>query len=188
MDAYDTIARKFQDTLETIALSVDQLAPSIESAGTTLASALLNDGKILVCGLGPDAALAQLLASHLLTPCATERPALPALMLTPDSYEDSFSRQLRALGGPADALVCINSGGAAPALARVTALAQDRNMPVVLLSNEADRALLDSLTPQDTGICVTSAQRDRTIEIHTMIMHCLCTLVERTLFGHFTDD
>jgi len=85
MDYYQIIANNFQATIETIALSVDQLAEPIAQASQLMTQALLEDHKILACGNGADAALAQLFTCNLLNHFARERPALPALTLAGDS-------------------------------------------------------------------------------------------------------
>ena len=120
MDYYQIIAESFQSTIETIALSVDQLAGPIENGCQLMTQALLEDRKIVACGNGVDAALAQLFTSNLLSRFEHERPALPALTLGGDGasltaivqssgVNDIFSRQVRALGQPGDVLLCISS-------------------------------------------------------------------------------
>ncbi len=59
MDYYQIISNNFQDTIETIALSVDALAEPVGSASELMVQALLADRKIIACGNGVDATLAQ---------------------------------------------------------------------------------------------------------------------------------
>lgn len=199
MDAYDTIALQFQNTIETIAMSVDALAPAISAGGTLMAQTLLDDRKIVACGNGPDAALAQLFVAHLLSRFETERPALPAFALGCESTaasaiiqttgtNDVFSRPLRALGTDGDILLCIASSEAATNLIRAVQAAHDRNMAVVLLSNSEERELENLLDDGDVAMHVPSNHAGRVLEMHTMVIHCLCTLIEHTLFGHYPQD
>lgn len=199
MDAYDTISRQFQDTIETIAMSVDALAPSISAGSASMAQTLLNGGKILACGNGPDAALAQLFVGHLLSRYETERPALPALALGCDSTaasaitqvngsNDVFSRPLRALGNEGDTLLCLASALGATNLIRAVQAAHERNMTVVLLSNTGERELENLLDSGDIAVHVPSDNAGRVLEMHTMLIHSLCTLIEHTLFGHYPQD
>jgi len=67
MNEYDLIANHFADTLQSVAEQVDSLAPAIEATGSLMAETLLRDGKLILCGLGPDAAAAQLLATYLIS-------------------------------------------------------------------------------------------------------------------------
>ena len=84
MDYYDIIAGNFQAALESVAMSVDELAGPIERGSRLVAQALLADRRVFACGNGPDAALAQLFASHLLGQLEQERPSLPAIALACD--------------------------------------------------------------------------------------------------------
>lgn len=199
MDAYDTISSQFQNTIETIAMSVDALAPGINAGSALMAQALLNDRKIVACGNGPDAAMATLFSGHLLSRYETERPALPAIALGSDSaaasaiitdsgINDVFSRPLRALGSPGDVLLCITSTGAPANLLRAVQAAHERNMAVVLMSNSGERELSNLLDSDDVVIQVPSEHTGRVLEMHTMILHCLCTLIEHTLFGNYNAD
>ena len=83
MDHYKIIAENFQNTIETIAMSVDTLAGTIEKGSQLMVEALLSDRKIIACGNGVDGALAQLFTCILLDRFEADRPALPALTLGP---------------------------------------------------------------------------------------------------------
>ncbi len=74
-DDYQIIATSFQRVIETVAMAVDDLAAPIARAVGLLTGCLLQDGKIIVCGNGVDASLAQLLSSNLLGCFGPPRPA-----------------------------------------------------------------------------------------------------------------
>ena len=80
MDHYQIIAGNFQSTIQTIAESVDALAEPVGLASTLMVNALLQD-KIIACGNGVDATLAQLFTCNLISRFEHDRPALPALAL-----------------------------------------------------------------------------------------------------------
>lgn len=199
MDSYQTIAGHFQGTVETIVNSVDDLAEPIANASQLLAGALLGDRKIIACGNGADSALAQLFASHLLGRYETERPALPALALGGDctgasaithssGSNDIFSRPLRALGQDGDVLLCINSSTGASNLLRAMQAAHERNMAVVLMSNPLDGELGNLIEPEDVELRVTTDHPGRIVELHTMIIHCFCELIDQSLFGAYSQE
>ena len=193
MDYYQLIASNFQATIEVLAMSVDDLAEPIAQGSQLMSEALLADRKILCCGNGADAALAQLLACSLLDQYERERPALPALSLAADSasvtaigdslgIEEIFSRQVRALGQPGDILVCINSNPSTPRnLQQAFGAAAEREMQTLVISagEPADTAG----NPDMVTIGAGTGTRHRTIEIQTMIIHCLCELLDQHLFG-----
>ena len=195
MDYYQIIAERFQGTLESVALSVDQLAGPVGQASELLTASLLADRSIMICGTGADAALAQLFTTCLLGGLEHERPALPALNISADGASltaigDSegqgqrYSRQLQALGPTGDTLLLINSGNAGSAQAQALSAAVERDMQAVLLTHAGD-ALLPAAQPA-TGatISVNAHQRGRVIEIHTMVLLALGQLIEVSLFGH----
>lgn len=199
MDYYRIIAENFQSTIETIALSVDNLADPIERGSELLSRALLEDRKIIACGNGVDAALAQLFASNLLSRFEHERPALPALALGGDGasvtaiahangLNEIFSRQIRALGQPGDILLCISSSVGASNLLRAVQAAHERNMGVVALSNVNNAEISTLLQAEDVELRVNATRQPRTVEIHTMAIHCLCELVDHNLFGSYSQD
>jgi phosphoheptose isomerase len=199
MDYYQIISRNFQTTIETIALSVDSLAAPIELASQLMVGALLDDRKIIACGNGVDGALAQLFTINLMSRFEHDRPALPALTLGTDGYSvtaiaqssnvnDIYSRQLRALGQVGDVLLCINSGGPASQLLRAVQAAHEREMRVVALSNTADNELGNLLQAGDVEIRCEAPRQPHIVELNTMTIHCLCELIEHSLFGNYEQD
>jgi phosphoheptose isomerase len=194
MDYYKIIADNFKRTIETIALSVDDLAGKIERGSQLMADALLADRKIIACGNGVDAALAQLFVCNLVNRFEDDRPALPALTLGADhasitgitqdaSQNEIFSRQLRALGHEGDVLLCINSSEGANNLARAVRMGQERNMGIILMSNSLDDELGLLIRPEDVELRIHASRRARIVEMHTMAIHSFCELIEHSLFG-----
>jgi len=199
VDHYLLISDNFQDTIETIALSVDALANPISEASQLLVDTLLRDGKIISCGNGADGALAQLFACNLLNRFEHDRPALPALALNSDGasllgiaqgggLNDTFSRQVRALGQPGDTLLCISSGGDATNLLRAIQAAHERDLTVVALLHGGDAELGSLLQQEDVRIAVDHPRRARVVEMHTMVLQCLCQLIDHSLFGAYSQD
>jgi phosphoheptose isomerase len=196
MDYYQNIAENFQSTIEGISLSVDELAGPIAQASQLMVQALLEDRKIVACGNGVDAALAQLFASLLLSRFERERPALPALSLSGEGaaltaishssgFNEVFSRQLRALGQSGDVLLCISSGGGANNLLRAVQAAHARNMKVVALSNAGDPELGTLIRAEDVVLRIDAARQPRVVELQVMALNCLCELIDHSLFGSY---
>lgn len=111
MDMQHRIRQLFQASIETKQQALEVLPPYIEQASLVMVNALLNEGKILSCGNGGSAGDAQHFSSELLNRFERERPSLPAVALTTDSstitsiandysYNEVFSKQIRALGRP----------------------------------------------------------------------------------------
>jgi len=195
MQYYSVIAGNFQDTIEAMAMSVDALAVPIEDASALIADCLLNDHKVLACGNGADAALAQLFACSLLGQHERDRPALPAIALSTNGanlsaiglnsgINDIYSRQLRALGQAGDVLLCLSSAEGDTSLLRAIQAARDRNMVVTALSNTRNGELGALLGDGDVQMCIEAPRPARVREIQTAILHCICELVDRRLFGN----
>lgn len=198
-DDYQIIADNFQDIIHTIALAVDDLAAPIQDAVSLITATLLQEGKIIICGNGVDASVAQLLSSNLLGCFEQDRPALPALVLGCDSagagaiasrqgFDDIFSRQVKALGQPGDLLLCISSGSGASNVLHAVQAAMERNMSVLALSNPADPELTDILANTGVVINCNAPRRPRVVELHTMVIHLLCELTDHSLFGNYNGN
>ena len=168
-------------------------------APPAMGEALLADRKIIACGNGVDAALAQLFVCNLLNRFEDDRPALPALTLGGDfasitgiaqevSHNEIFSRQLRALGHAGDVLLCINSSEGANNLARAVRTGQERNMGIIVMSNSLDDELSLLMRPEDVELRIHASRRARIVELHTMAIHSFCELIEHSLFGTYNPD
>ena len=199
MAYYQIIADNFQSTIETITMSADDLATTIERGSQLMARALVAEGKIIACGNGVDAALAQLFTCNLLNRFEQDRPALPALSLAADNasltaiaqagaYNDIFSRQLRALGQPGDVLLCINSADGASNLLRAVSAAQERNMGVIVMTHMHDNTLGAVMRPEDVALQVNATRQARVVELHTMAIHNFCELIDHSLFGSYHQE
>jgi phosphoheptose isomerase len=199
MGYYQIIADNFQSTIEMIAMSADDLATTIERGSQLMARALLAERKIITCGNGVDAALAQLFTCNLLSRFEQDRPALPAISLVADNasltaiaqagaYNDIFSRQLRALGQAGDVLLCINSAEGASNLLRAVRAAQERDMGVIVMTHMRDNVLGAVMRPEDVALQVNATRQARLVEMHTMAIHNFCELIDHSLFGSYHQE
>jgi phosphoheptose isomerase len=196
MDNYETIAGGFQEIIELISISVDQLEGPLQRAATMSTDALLAEHKILCCGNGPGAAVAQLFSIGLVHRFEQERPALPAYCLSSDGgvlsalatsigNQEIYARQVRALGQAGDILLGVAAGGNNSSIIQAIRAAHDREMGVVILSGGDCADISSLLLEEDIQIHVPSGSAARVIELQTMIVHCLCKLIDQALFGSY---
>ena len=194
MDMQSRIRRLFQASIDTKQQAMDILAPHIEQASLVMVNALLNEGKMLACGNGGSAGDAQHFSSELLNRFERERPSLPAIALTTDSstltsiandysYNEVFSKQIRALGQPGDVLLAISTSGNSANVIQAIQAAHDREMIVVAMTGRDGGGMASLLLPEDVEIRVPSTVTARIQEVHLLAIHCLCDLIDSQLFG-----
>ena len=194
MDPVTRVREHFAESIATKQAAVDVISESIAVAGELMGQALLNDGKILSCGNGGSAGDAQHFSSELLNRFERERPGLPAMALTTDAstitsisndyaYEEIFSKQIRALGKPEDILLAISTSGNSENVCRAIAAAHERGMKVVALSGRDGGRMAELFAEGDVEIRVPATRTARIQEVHLVIIHALCDLIDTALLG-----
>lgn len=194
MDYTERVQQIFADSIEVKTQSVFMLADLIASAASLLSDSLLNGHKVLSCGNGGSAADAQHFSAEMLNRFEMERPALPAIALTTDTstltsiandyhYDEIFSKQVRALGQSGDILLAITTSGGSPNIVSAIEAAHERDLNVILLSGKDGGVAAATLSETDIELRVPSESTARIQEIHLIIIHCLCDLVDKKLFG-----
>lgn len=188
------VAAHFNDsaTLKLSASSV--MAAPIVRGATLMADALAAGGKVLACGNGGSAADSQHFAAELINRFERERAPLAAIALTTDTstltsiandyaYEQVFAKQIRALGRRDDVLLAIStSGNSANVVAGMT-MAREVGIPVVALTGNGGGKMAAMLGDRDVHLCVPHKVTARIQEVHLLVLHCLCDLIDQRLFG-----
>lgn len=194
MDAEARVREHFRESIATKQAAMDELCPAVSAAGRLMSNALLDDAKILSCGNGGSAGDSQHFSSELLNRFEMERPGLPAIALTTDtstltsiandySYEDIFSKQIRALGRQNDVLLAISTSGNSENVCRAMVAAHERAMHVVALTGRDGGRMAALLQGNDVEIRVPATRTARIQEVHLLVIHCLCDLIDMTLLG-----
>ena len=194
MNAETRIEALFNASIAVKQASVGALKSPIAKAAGLIIQALKNDGKILTCGNGGSAADAQHLSSELLNRFERDRRGLAAVALTTDSstltsiandyaYEQIFSKQILALGNKPDVLVAITTSGNSANICAAIEAAHQKDMAVIALSGKDGGRLPALLHDDDIEIRVPSQSTARVQEVHLLVLHCLCDLIERQTFA-----
>lgn len=194
MSHQERIIRQFTQHQETIEKSVIRLSDRIEQAAIILGQCLLSDGKIISCGNGGSSSEAQHFSSELLNRFERDRPGLPAIALTGDvaaltsiandyEFEEIFAKPIRALGHANDVLVIYTTSGNSKNLLRAVSAAHDRDMTILAMTGKDGGPLSPLLRESDVEIRVPSDSTARIQEVHLVITHCLCDLIDLQLFG-----
>lgn len=190
----ERIRTLFADSMETKAQAAEVLPEPIAAAGQRMVDSLLNGGKVLSCGNGGSAGDAQHFSSELLNRFERERPSLPAVALTTDSstltsiandysYNEIYSKQVRALGNAGDILLGISTSGNSANVIQGIQAAHDREMVIVALTGRDGGKIAPLLSGDDVELRVPAESTARIQEVHLLIIHALCDYIDRQLFG-----
>lgn len=190
MDESDILAR----ARESIALKETffrENAGLLLEVGRRMAAALRAGGQVLTFGNGGSAADAQHLAGELLGRFLRDRRALPAIALTTDpsvltavandmGFDAVFRRQIEAHGRQGDVAVGITTSGRSPNVVAALGAARERGLLTVGLTGGGGGKLPGLV---DFMIDVPSASTPRIQEVHGMVVHLLCEIVEDEIAG-----
>ncbi len=194
MDTTQRVKNNFLESIQVKTESLDKLAPIIADAADRIANSLLNNHKILSCGNGGSAADAQHFSAEMLNRFEMERPGLPAIALTTDSstltsiandyqYAEIYSKQIRALGQTDDVLLAISTSGESHNIIHAIDAAHDKDMIVIALTGRDGGQIRHLINNNDFEICVPTKSTARIQEVHIMIIHSLCDLIDLQLLG-----
>jgi len=188
------IRRAFEASIETKRDSLAALKESIELASAMLNQALVGGHKIMACGNGGSASDAQHFSSELLNRYDRDRPGLPAIALTTDSstltsiandydYRQIYSKQVTSLGQPGDVLLAISTSGQSPNIIDAIEAANDSEIQVIALTGKDGGAIAQVLNENSIEIRVPSNVTARIQEVHILVIHILCELLDLQLLG-----
>ena len=180
------IQQEFQDHMTTIKSSIDMLEADIETAAKVSIEVLESGNKILLCGNGGSAADAQHIAAELTGRYKTERKGLAGIALTTDTsaltaisndygYERIFSRQVESLARAGDLLIGISTSGNSENILRAFDIAKEMKCKTIGLSGKGGGKMNDYC---DLNIVVPSDNTPRIQEMHILIGHIICQLID----------
>lgn len=195
MNPQTRIEELFNASIAVKQVSTKKLAAPIAKASALVIRSLQNNGKILTCGNGGSAADAQHFSSELLNRFDRDREGLAAVALTTDSstltsiandydFKQIFSKQVLALGNRGDVLIAITTSGKSENVLLAISAAHQKNMSVIALTGRNGGGIPDALQGEDIEIRVPSQSTARIQEVHLLVLHCLCELIDWEIFGN----
>jgi len=163
---------------------------AVESAAEALITAFRGGHTLLFFGNGGSAADAQHLAAEFVNRYVRDRPALAAVALTTDTsvltsiandtdFKSVFARQVEAIGRPGDVAIGISTSGQSANVLEGLRVARSKRLVTIGFCGEecgAMRAHCDYL------ISVPSRTTARVQEVHILVGHILCQIVDETLY------
>lgn len=174
--------------------AVDKLQIGGAEVITTATEAIINtikkNGTIYICGNGGSAADAQHIAGEFVGRFQQERKPLPAVALTTDTsiitslsndygYANVFARQVEALVGSGDLLWAISTSGSSESIINAVRIAKQKGAAILAFTGKADSELERMA---DICFCASNDSTARSQEVHLLVYHIICDLVERSLF------
>lgn len=193
MDTIERIKNNFTTHLETANKALETLVEPIDKAAAILVQSLRDHNKILSCGNGGSACDSLHFAAEMLNRFRFDRPSIPAIALNADvatitaiandsSYENVFAKQVASLGRNDDVLLAISTSGNSQNIVSAIYEARSNDMKIVALTGNDGGEVAELIRPQDVEIRVPSNVTARIQEMHILVIHCLCELIESGLY------
>lgn len=188
----DRVRTYLLETSDVARRTAETCAEDVAAAAELLVNALLDGGRILLCGNGGSAADSQHLAAEFVSTLTVDnrRPAIPAIALTTDTsiltaiandfgFEGVFARQVEALGRASDVLIGISTSGSSEDVVRAFEQAAVQGIRTIALTGEPGGKLAPMA---NVAIRVPSAETSHIQECHIAVGQLLAFMVEETLY------
>lgn len=188
--AKEDIGACFSELTDVLDLTLEREKKYIETSALLILGALKNNKKLLICGNGGSAAQSQHFAAELVGKFKMDRKGIPAIALTTDTavitalgndfgFDFIFAKQLETLGNEGDVLCCLSTSGTSDNLIMASLRAREKNISIVSLLGK-DGGKMREIS--DISIVVPSQDTARIQEVHLLIIHIICQMIEKKLF------
>jgi len=182
-----TILDKHINTIQYLSEEID----TIEKIANIIIDALKHGNKVLIAGNGGSAADAQHFAGELVCKFQKERKALPAIALNTNtsvltaigndySFEEIFSRQIEALSKSGDVFLGISTSGNSLNIIKALKIAKRLGCQTIGFTGKTGGKMQEDC---DILFKVNSQDTPRIQEVHILVIHILCELIEENLFN-----
>jgi len=172
-------------------LNDEKLLAIIPKVVSLIVSSFKSDRKVLFCGNGGSAGDAQHIAAELSGRFYFDRPPLDAEALHVNSsyltavandysYDVIYERLVEAKGKKGDVLVGISTSGNSENVLRALKKAKTLGMSTVAMTGEGGGKMTEYA---DFLLAVPSKDTPRIQEVHILIGHIICEIVEEEIFG-----
>jgi D-sedoheptulose 7-phosphate isomerase len=186
----ERIEKALEESVRVKQAFVRKNAEGLIQLATQVTRAFTNDRKLLLCGNGGSAADAQHIAAEFVNRFVLERPPLPAVALTTDtsvltsigndySFDEVFSKQVKAIGMEGDVLLGISTSGNSKNVIEAVKAAREQGLYTAGLLGGDGGGLR---TEVELSLVVESRVTARVQETHIFAGHLLCQMVDDMLF------
>lgn len=185
------INEEFNNHAKVCYATLKSIDTQIENAANTCIKCLKNGGKLLIFGNGGSAADAQHIAAEIVGRYKVERKGLAAIALTTDTsiitsigndygFPQLFERQVQALANKDDVLIGLSTGGTSDNVINALKLAENIGCKTIGFSGKGGG---DFNKLCDINLVVTSDDTPRIQEIHILIGHIICHLIDQAFIN-----
>jgi D-sedoheptulose 7-phosphate isomerase len=176
--------------LKSLILSNEAILEIVAEAADIITRALKSGHRVLFCGNGGSAADAQHLAAELSGRFYLERKAInaeaininiPFLTAVSNDYnfEYSYARYLEGAAKNGDVLVLLSTSGNSANIVKAAEYARNHGIFTITLSGKTGGKLAPL---SDISILIPSEDTPRIQEVHMLLGHCICEIVEKNIF------
>ena len=189
MNEEKMIETRFSNSIECLQdFSKDSVLSLIEAKRLILTS-LRNNGKILICGNGGSAADSQHLAAEFISRLRFDRAPLASIALGTNSsnmsaigndygFDQIFKREILALGNSNDIFIPISTSGNSGNVIDAINAAMEKGIKTVVFTGGTGGKMSNTCE----CIIVPSSSTEKIQEVHIMLGHILCYLIEKNMF------
>jgi len=182
----DILKVHFQEHRDILDSTEQDSKESISRAAQKIISVLKNKRTVFWCGNGGSASDSQHISAELIGRFKKNRVPLKSIALNSDTtaitciandfgYEEIFSRQLDGLGQEGDILVAISTSGQSKNIIKAIEMAKKKQITSFALLGKGGG---EAIKIVDDYIHINSDITARIQEMHIMIGHILCDLIE----------
>ncbi len=176
--------------LKQVVLSDKAIVAAVAQVADWCVEALRRDGTVLWCGNGGSAADAQHLSAELTGRFYYDRPPLRSEALHVNTsyltavgndygYDQVFARMARAQLRAGDLLIGLTTSGQSSNILTAFDVARELGARTVCFTGQSTPGLADRV---DLVINIPSTDTPRIQEVHMLLGHCICEIVEATMF------
>ena len=181
--------KAFAEHERVLRISKKKIQKNLEISIELIGNSLINNGTIFWCGNGGSAADSQHMAAEFVGRFKKNRKPLRSIALTTDSsiltcisndysFDEVFARQIKSLGRNGDVLIAITTSGNSINIKKALIAAKTLGLKTIgLLGNDGGKCKNFA----DIPIVIPSNNTARIQEMHILIEHLICEIIEHKL-------
>ncbi|MGV1098987.1 D-sedoheptulose-7-phosphate isomerase [Thiovibrio sp. JS02] len=185
------ISESLQQSIAAKQALYDSQLAELKKLAQWMIETIRSGNKLIIFGNGGSAADAQHMAAEFVNRFLIDRPPLAAIALTTDcsiltsigndfSFDEIFSKQVRALGKKGDLALGISTSGNSPNVIKAVEEAKTMGIRTAVLTGRNGGRLINIA---DLAVNVPSPSTPAIQEAHLWVEHLLCRILEEDLYG-----